>query len=120
MLISALNIPDVPSILRHHGLRCVPVDLEIDTLGISVQDLERKITAASRVVLIAHVFGARCGMEPVIAVARRHGLFVIEDCAEVFDGLRFVPGPLVPPPLATSSHVSPMPTAMPAAVMERD
>ena len=36
VLVSALNIPDVPAILEYHGLACVPVDLDLDTLGLNL------------------------------------------------------------------------------------
>ena len=89
VLISALNIPDVPAILEHHGLVCVPVDLDLDTLAVNAEALAAAVTPQTRAVLVAHVYGARANMAPVIACAERHRLLVIEDCAEAFDGLRY-------------------------------
>ena len=89
VLISALNIPDVPAILEHHGLVCVPVDIDLDTLAVNADALAAAVTPQTRAVLVAHVYGARANMAPIIACAERHRLLVIEDCAEAFDSLRY-------------------------------
>ena len=89
VLISALNIPDVPAILEHHGLVCVPVDIDLDTLAVNADAMAAAVTPQTRAVLVAHVYGARANMAPIIACAEHHRLLVIEDCAEAFDGLRY-------------------------------
>lgn len=86
ILVSALTIPDMARIVAYHDLVPVPVDLEVQTAAPSLESLRRAITPASRAVLVAHLFGARIPMEPILAVARQHGLMVFEDCAQAFDG----------------------------------
>ncbi len=73
-------------IVEHHGLVPVPVDLDVDTAAPNLESLRRAITPATRAVLVAHLFGARIPMEPIIAFARAHELLVIEDCAQAYDG----------------------------------
>jgi len=89
VLVSGLNIPDVPAILEHHNLVCVPIDLELETLSVDMRRMAAALTPRTRVVLIAHVYGARGDMTPVIEFAAKHSLFVIEDCAEALDGMRY-------------------------------
>jgi perosamine synthetase len=86
VLISALTIPDMARIVQFHDLVPVPVDLDVGTAAPNEESLRRAITPASRAVLVAHLFGARIPMEPILAVAKEHGLLVIEDCAQAFDG----------------------------------
>ncbi len=86
VLMSALTVPDMPRIVRHHGLHPVPVDLVPDGCTVSLESLKKAITARSRVLVVAHLFGVRRNMEPILQVARRHGLFVIEDCAQAYEG----------------------------------
>lgn len=86
VLLSAITVPHMSQIVRAHGLVPVPVDLDMDRLAMDVVDLERAVSPSSRVVVVAHLFGSRMPMEPAIDVARRHGLFVIEDCAQAYVG----------------------------------
>jgi len=93
VLVSALTIPDMVRIVQDHGLVPVPVDLAVDTAGPTSESLRRAITPASRAILVAHLFGGRIPMEPIVAVAREHGLMVIEDCAQAFDGGQYLGHP---------------------------
>ena len=58
------------------------VDVHPDTMNMDPQDLERKITPRSRAVIPVHMFGFPADMDAVMAIARKHGLFVVEDCAQ--------------------------------------
>jgi dTDP-4-amino-4,6-dideoxygalactose transaminase len=93
ILMSAMTIPDMPRIVEEHGLVPVPIDLDVDTLGPSLESLRRSITPASRAVVAAHLCGGRLNMEPILSVARQHGLLVIEDCAQAFDGRGYTGDP---------------------------
>jgi perosamine synthetase len=84
VLVSAITIPDMSRILREHGLRPVPVDLDPETLALNATALERAVTPRTRAVLVAHLFGARLPLERLIAWAHGRGLLVIEDCAQAW------------------------------------
>lgn len=86
VLMSAMTIPDMARIVQEHGLVPVPVDLDVGTLGPDVEGLRRGITKASRAIVVAHLCGGRLNVEPILALARHHGLMVFEDCAQAFDG----------------------------------
>jgi CDP-6-deoxy-D-xylo-4-hexulose-3-dehydrase len=64
------------------GLKVRFVDVDPATLNVSIEDLERKITPATKAVFLVHVMGNPCDMDRVLAIAKRHGLLVIEDCCE--------------------------------------
>ena len=85
VIVSALTIPDMCTLLEHHGLRAMPVDVDPATLAPTAADIERLVTPATRAVLVAHLFGTRNSLDGVVRVAREHGLLLWEDCAQTFD-----------------------------------
>ena len=65
----------------------VPVIAEIDeSLGLDPQDLERKITPYTKAVVPVHMRGVPARLDEILAVARAHGLKVIEDCCQCVGG----------------------------------
>jgi dTDP-4-amino-4,6-dideoxygalactose transaminase len=61
----------------------IPVIAEVDdTLTLDPADFERKITPLTRCVIPVHMRGLPSQMDEIMAVARRHGLLVLEDCAQ--------------------------------------
>ncbi len=86
VLVSALTIPDMPKVIAGHGLVPVPVDLDPATLSPSEDALERAVTTRTRAVLVAHLFGSRVPLAPIVEFARSRGIEVWEDCAQAFTG----------------------------------
>jgi perosamine synthetase len=84
---SALNIPDMTMVARQHGVVPVPADLDLERLAPNLKLLEQAITPRTRAILIAHLYGNFVALDPIVALARKHQLLVIEDCAENFDGV---------------------------------
>ena len=74
-------IPTVAAIVSAGG---VPrfIDIEPDTYLMDVSQLESIVTARTRCVLPVHLFGQCVDMEAVSAVARKHGIAILEDCAQ--------------------------------------
>lgn len=93
ILVSAVTIPDMPRILREHGLIPVPVDLDFATASVNTTSLRAALTAKTKAILVAHLFGSRMAMDPVFEVATEHGLVVIEDCAQAFSGKEYTGDP---------------------------
>lgn len=86
VVMSAVNIPDMVTVVHYHGLRVVPIDVDIETTGVDPRCLEAAITSRTVAVVVAHVYGKWMDVEPLLTVAKRHNLFFIEDCAEAFCG----------------------------------
>lgn len=86
ILVSAINVRGMFEIAALHGLRLVPVDIDFATLAIDPVALEARITPNTRAILVAHLFGGIANVEPLIEIARRHDLLVLEDCAQCFSG----------------------------------
>ena len=64
-------------------LNAVPVFAEVDryTTNIAPADIERRITARTRAIVVVHMFGLPCEMDRIMEIAARHDLKVIEDAA---------------------------------------
>jgi len=86
VLVSAVTHPDMVRIIRGHGLRAVPVDIDLETLAPRPWMLEAALTLRTRVILVAHLFGGRMDLGEVARFAREHGLLLVEDCAQAFQG----------------------------------
>jgi dTDP-4-amino-4,6-dideoxygalactose transaminase len=66
----------------------LPVFADCDeTHTICAADIESKITERTRAIIVVHLYGIVADMDPIIALARKHKLFVVEDCAQCFGGI---------------------------------
>jgi len=96
----ALNIGDgdeviVPSFtyiasvnaIKYTGAKTVFVDSELKTWQIDPTKIEEKITKKTKAIMAVHLYGLPCEMDSILAIANKHKLFVIEDCAEAFGSL---------------------------------
>lgn len=58
------------------------VDVKADDYTIDPEKIEEEITEKTKAILPVHIFGAMCDMDKIMAIARKHGLRVIEDDAQ--------------------------------------
>lgn len=66
--------------------RATPVFVDIDpvTYNIDVNQIEAKITSKTKAICPVHLYGHAVDMDPLMALAQKHGLKVMEDCAQSF------------------------------------
>jgi len=64
------------------GATPVLVDIDLDTYTLSPHRLETVITSRTKAIIPVHLYGHPADMEPILEIARRHHVFVIEDCAQ--------------------------------------
>ena len=64
------------------GLTPVLVDVDSDTFCIDLEALERAITPKTKAIVPVHLFGQNANMEGIMAIAKRHNLFVVEDACQ--------------------------------------
>lgn len=86
VLVSAITVPDIPRLLRCHGLVPVPLDIDPQTLWIRCEDVAAQITPKTRGIIVAHLFGSARQLGELAGCARAHGLMLVEDCAQAHDG----------------------------------
>lgn len=64
------------------GARPVFVEPDIRTFNIDPGRIEAAITSRTKCIMPVHLYGQACDMDPIMDIARRHGLFIVEDCAQ--------------------------------------
>lgn len=64
------------------GATPVFVEPDIRTYNIDPARIEEKITAKTKAIMPVHLYGLPCDMDPIMAVAKKHSLYVLEDCAQ--------------------------------------
>ena len=82
VILPALTFHSVPAMVRHAGLAPVFVDVGPSTYCIDPARIERAVTPSTVAILPTHLYGRACELDVVSDVAARHGLAVIEDCAQ--------------------------------------
>lgn len=81
------GVPPVAAI-RAAGATPVFADVDPATLLISPEEIERKVSLTTRAILPVHLYGQPAPLAPILEIAERRGLAVVEDCAQAF-GARY-------------------------------
>jgi perosamine synthetase len=81
IVVPALTFWVIPELARAAGLRVVFADVDPATFTLDPAAFERAITPGTKAVVPTHLYGLPCDMDPILAIARRHGIAVVEDCA---------------------------------------
>src|SRR6478735_8966706 len=81
IIVPALTFWVVPEITRVAGLTPVFVDIDPATFTMDPAAAARAITSNTRAILPTHLYGMACDLDPILDLARRHNLKVVEDCA---------------------------------------
>jgi dTDP-4-amino-4,6-dideoxygalactose transaminase len=69
------------------GAKPVFVDTEEKTYSIDVSKIEKAITKKTKAILLVHLYGHAADMDPIMRIAKKHKLKVIEDCAQAHGAL---------------------------------
>jgi len=64
------------------GATPIFVEPDINTFNINPSLIEEKITPKTKAIMPVHLYGQACDMDPIMAIAKKHNLFVVEDCAQ--------------------------------------
>jgi dTDP-4-amino-4,6-dideoxygalactose transaminase len=68
--------------IGYSGARPVLVDIDPQSFTMDVSAIEAAITPRTKAILVVHLYGQPADMDPIMDIARRHGLVVIEDAAQ--------------------------------------
>lgn len=82
VIVPAYTWPSSATCCLHHNAIPVFVDIDWATMNIDVGLMEQAITPRTRAIIAVHLHGLSVDMDPLLAVARRHHLRVIEDCCQ--------------------------------------
>jgi perosamine synthetase len=80
--IPTLTFVATANAVRYCGARPIFVEADPSHWGMDVRDLGARITPETRAIVPVHLYGHPCDMDPILALARRHGLAVVEDAAQ--------------------------------------
>ena len=69
------------NVIEHLGGKVVFCDIDLETFNIDIDQLEGAITSRTRAIVPVHLFGLPVDMKPLLALAERHDLWVVEDAA---------------------------------------
>lgn len=64
------------------GASPILVEPDIRTFNLNPEKIEEKITERTRAIMPVHLYGQPCDMDPIMDIARRHNLYIVEDCAQ--------------------------------------
>lgn len=84
VIVPSYTFTATAEVVRYLGAHPVMVDSDPDTFCIDPALIEAKITPKTRAIIPVHFAGMACAMDDIIAIAKAHGLKVIEDAAHAF------------------------------------
>lgn len=93
IMMSAVNIVHMEEIVKKHSLIPVPIDIDLDTLAPSLELFKASISSRSRLFVVAQLFGAIAPLDSYVEICKNHNILLVEDCAQAFDGLRYLGHP---------------------------
>ena len=70
--------------ILYQGAIPVFADVDPQTCNVTAETIEARISERTKAIVITHLFGNPCQIDEILALAERHGLPVIEDCAQAF------------------------------------
>lgn len=76
----------INAVLHCHATPVI-VDIEAETLGIDIKAMEKAITKKTKAIIPVHLYGQPCLIEPIVELAKKHKIAIIEDCAEAHGSL---------------------------------
>ena len=82
VLVPSFTFIAVANAVRYEKATPVFVDIDPQTFNLAPSLLEQAITARTRAIIVVHTFGCPAELTRILQIARRHGLFVIEDACE--------------------------------------
>jgi dTDP-4-amino-4,6-dideoxygalactose transaminase len=68
--------------VMHCNLHPVLVEPDIKTYNVDPNRIEEKISARTKAIMIVHLYGKSCEMDPIVEIAKKNNLKLIEDCAQ--------------------------------------
>lgn len=82
VLVPAITFIATGNAVLHAGMKPVFVDVDPVTYNMAPGEIEKHITDNTKCIIPVHCFGMPCDMFRIVPIAKKHGLRIIEDCAE--------------------------------------
>ncbi|KKR03181.1 MAG: DegT/DnrJ/EryC1/StrS aminotransferase [Microgenomates group bacterium GW2011_GWB1_40_9] len=82
VILPAMTIASCYFAIWYVGAKAIPVDIDKDTYTINPSLIEKYITKKTKVIMPVHLYGHPCDMDPIMALAKKYHLYILEDAAE--------------------------------------
>lgn len=66
----------------HNGFKPVLIEPDLNTYNIDPSKIEAKVTKKTKAIMVVHLYGQPCDMKPIVELAIKYNLKIIEDCAQ--------------------------------------
>jgi len=86
VIVPTFTMAAASNMLHHLKAKSVFVDADPETWTIDVKKIEEKITSKTKAIVAIHIYGHASDMDPIIALAKKHDLWLLEDAAEAHGG----------------------------------
>jgi len=87
VIVPTLSFIATANAVTYTGAKPVFVDSELETWNINPNLIEQAITEKTKAIIPVHLYGHPANLDPILKIAKRHGLAVIEDAAEAHGAL---------------------------------
>ncbi len=84
VIMPTFTIISCAQFLVTNGIKPVLIDSHYGTFNMKVEDIELKITSKTKAIMMVHIFGLTVDVDPILSLAKKYNLKIIEDAAEVF------------------------------------
>ena len=81
VIVPTMTFPATAEIVCYLGAKPIIVDVDYDTLNISLEEIEKAISSKTRAIIPVHYGGQPCDMDEILEIAGKHNLKVMEDAA---------------------------------------
>lgn len=86
IITTPLTVISCMNAILYCGAIPVFADIDPDTFLIDPVSIEEKITSRTKAIMPVHLYGQVCDMSAIMSIAKKHDLFVLEDCAQCYLG----------------------------------
>ena len=80
-IVPAFTWISTANVVEHLGGKVVFCDINLDTFNIDTEQIESKITEKTKAILPVHLFGLSADMDPIVKLAEKYNLLIVEDAA---------------------------------------
>jgi perosamine synthetase len=81
VVVPAYTFPATANVVELVGAKPVLVDVDLETYNIQIEQIERVISPNTKAIIPVHLFGNPADLDPIMEIAKKHNLWVIEDAA---------------------------------------
>jgi perosamine synthetase len=82
VIVPTLTFVATANVVSYCGAKPIFVDVDPETWTINPDSIEEKINSRTRGIIVVHLYGQPANLDPILNLAQKHGLFVVEDAAE--------------------------------------